>query len=59
MKPCPSLSFTGSSTVFCLLQVRLEGPWGYGGIMGGGPKEPWAEEVVATEEVPLREPTGI
>ena len=59
MKPCPSLSFTGSSTVFCLLQVRLEAPWGDWGIMTGDLEEPWAEEVTATEEVPLKEPIWI
>ena len=45
--------------VFCLLWVRPEGLWGDQGIMSRDPEEPWAKEVTTTEEVPLREPTGI
>ena len=47
-----------STTVFCLLWVHLEGPKGEWGMMSRDPEEPWAEEVTATKEVPLKEPTG-
>ena len=62
MRPCLSLSLslsTGSSTIFCLLRVCPEGPWGDREIMARDLKEPWAREVTATEEVPLRKPTRI
>ena len=51
--------FIGSSVVFCLLRVRLEGPWGDQGIISRDPEEPWVEKVTTTKEVPLREPTRI
>ena len=41
MRPSLLSLFIGSSVVFCLLRVRLEGPWGDRGIISRDPEEPW------------------
>ena len=49
---------TNSSTVFCLLRVRPEGPRRNGDMMSRDLEEPWVEEVTTTKEVHLKESTG-
>ena len=60
MRTCPFLSLsTGSTTVFYLLRVCLEDPWGDQGIMVEDPEEPWVGEVIATEETSFGEPIRV